>query len=87
MTTINMHEAKTQLSRLVEQALAGEEILIARAGKPLVRLVPVEAQTRRRTPGRLTGKIWIAPDFDETPQDLIDTFYDSKIFPDDETAP
>lgn len=87
MTTINMHEAKTHLSRLVEQALAGEEILIARAGKPLVRLVPVEAESGRRIPGRLKGKIWMAPDFDETPQDLIDAFYNSKLFPDDEAAP
>lgn len=88
MLTANMHEAKTQLSRLVEQALAGEEVVIARAGKPLVRLVPVaEEKPRRRIPGRWKGKVWIAPDFDETPQDIIDSFYNSEIFPSDETAP
>lgn len=81
MLTANMHEAKTQLSRLVEQALAGEEVVIARAGKPLVRLVPVVEDKPRRQLGRLKGKIHIAPDFDETPQDIIDSFYNSEIFP------
>lgn len=79
MTIVNMREAKTHLSRLVQQALAGEEILIARAGEPLVRLVPVEVQPGRRTPGRLKGKIWLAPDFEETPQDLIDAFENSEL--------
>jgi prevent-host-death family protein len=61
---VNMHEAKTTLSRLVERALAGEEIVIARNGKPLVRLTPVPTQRPERTPGRSKGRIWIAPDFD-----------------------
>jgi len=81
MLTANMHEAKTQLSRLVERALAGEEVVIARAGKPLVRLVPVVEEKPRRQFGRLKGKIRIAPDFDETPQDIIDSFYQGAIFP------
>lgn len=59
---VNMHEAKTSLSRLVERALAGEEVVIARKGKPLVKLVPVEKQRKQRVPGRYKGKIWIAPD-------------------------
>ncbi len=57
-----MHEAKSTLSRLVEQAAAGEEILIARAGKPVVRLVPVERRKRRL--GRWKGRVRMSRDFD-----------------------
>lgn len=73
MHTINMHEAKTHLSALVEEALRGEEVVIARAGKPLVRLEPV-ALAPKRVSGRLRGKIRLTPDFDETPQSVIDLF-------------
>jgi prevent-host-death family protein len=59
---VNMHQAKTSLSRLVERALAGEEVVIARNGEPLVRLVPVPKKTKPRVPGRGKGQIWIAPD-------------------------
>ncbi len=52
-----MHEAKTQLSRLVERALAGDEVIIGRAGTPLVRLQPVAQGTHRRRPGALRGRI------------------------------
>ena len=58
-----MHEAKTHLSRLVERALAGEEVVIARDGVPAVRLVPVPARGGPRNPGRLRGKIRLAEDF------------------------
>ncbi|HEX9563578.1 MAG TPA: type II toxin-antitoxin system prevent-host-death family antitoxin [Gemmatimonadaceae bacterium] len=57
MKTVNMHEAKTHLSRLVEEAAAGEEIVIARAGKPLVRLVAVSASEGPRKLGSLAGKV------------------------------
>jgi len=60
---INMHEAKTELSRLVERALAGEEVVIARAGVPVVRLVPI-AQKGQRKLGQWRGKVRMAPDFD-----------------------
>ena len=60
--TVNMHQAKTSLSRLVERALAGEEIVIARNGEPLVKLVPVEPERKPRVPGKYKGQIWIAPD-------------------------
>lgn len=72
---VNMHEAKAQLSQLVARAEAGEEIVIARAGKPAVRLVPVTpAKKKPRKPGLWKGKVWIAPDFDQTPEWLIDAF-------------
>jgi prevent-host-death family protein len=59
---VNMHQAKSSLSRLVERALAGEDVVIARNGEPLVRLVPVAKERQPRIPGRYKGKIWIAPD-------------------------
>jgi prevent-host-death family protein len=61
---VNMHQAKSSLSRLVERALAGDDVVIARNGEPLVRLVPVARKREPRVPGRMKGKIWIAPDFD-----------------------
>jgi prevent-host-death family protein len=63
-TTINLHAAKTHLSRLVDRAAAGEEVVIAKAGKPMVRLVPVSAGGRRTGFGTLKGKVRIAADFD-----------------------
>lgn len=73
-TTVNIHEAKTHLSRLLARAAAGEEIVIAKAGRPMARLVAYEERREPRQPGRLKGKIWIAEDFDDTPQWLIDEF-------------
>ncbi|OIO53654.1 MAG: type II toxin-antitoxin system prevent-host-death family antitoxin [Alphaproteobacteria bacterium CG_4_10_14_0_2_um_filter_63_37] len=74
MSTVNMHEAKTHLSSLVEQALAGQEVVIAKAGKPLVRLVPVAQEGESRKPGRFKGQIKLADDFDATPEEVIRTF-------------
>jgi prevent-host-death family protein len=71
---VNMHEAKTTLSRLVERARAGEEIIIGKAGEPLVKLVPVKRRTKPRVPGKWRGKVWIANDFDELPNDILDAF-------------
>jgi prevent-host-death family protein len=62
--TVNIHDAKTHLSRLVERVEAGEEIVIARGGKPVARLVPLGLRTRPRQLGTLRGKIWLAPDWD-----------------------
>jgi prevent-host-death family protein len=62
--TINLHAAKTQLSRLVEEAASGKEIIIAKAGKPKARLVPL-ADHALRKPGGWEGKVWVADDFDE----------------------
>lgn len=61
---VNMHDAKTNLSSLVEQARLGEDIVIAKNGKPVARLVPVEAPGARRPMGRYAGKIVIHDDFD-----------------------
>ena len=71
MLTVNMHEAKSQLSALVEAVNAGEEVVIARAGKPVARLVPYRAQAEPRRPGGWEGRIWVADDFDAPlPEDL-----------------
>ena len=76
--TVNLYEAKTKLSSLVEEAAAGAEIVIAKAGKPLAKLVPVR-QVRRRKPGSAKGKIWIAADFDAPlPDELADAFAGRK---------
>lgn len=64
MQTINIHEAKTHLSRLLEQVAGGEEIVIAKAGKPIARLVPLEAPPKRRRLSLLKGKLNVPDDFD-----------------------
>jgi prevent-host-death family protein len=72
---INLHAAKTSLSRLVDEALAGQEIVIAKAGQPMVRLVPVARETRRRGFGADKGKIRIGSDFDAPlPPDVLRSF-------------
>jgi prevent-host-death family protein len=71
---VNIHEAKTHLSRLVERAAAGEEIIIGRAGRPVARLVPYASTGQPRRPGRWAGRVRIAADFDATPNWLVDAF-------------
>jgi prevent-host-death family protein len=61
---VNIHEAKTHLSRLIERVEAGEEIVVARAGRPVARLVPYRRRTEPRTPGLLKGQIELADDWD-----------------------
>ncbi len=65
MTIYNIHEAKTHFSKLLEQVLKGDEVIIAKAGKPVARILPVVKEVPRRKPGNDAGKIIIAPDFDD----------------------
>ncbi|WP_112313033.1 type II toxin-antitoxin system Phd/YefM family antitoxin [Pseudogemmobacter bohemicus] len=81
MKTVNMHEAKTHLSRLVEEAVQGQPFIIARAGKPLVKVVMVEAGVPRRT-GFLAGQIDVPDDFARRDADLIRRLFEG----DDEAA-
>ncbi len=75
MKPVNIHEAKTHLSRLVERAAAGEEIVIAKSGKPMARLVPLEETMTPRVFGTMRGKIRIADDFDAPlPPELLAYF-------------
>jgi prevent-host-death family protein len=66
-TVVGMHEAKTTLSQLVRKAIAGEEVVIANNGEPVARIVGYSVETTPRAPGRLAGRIVIAPDFDDLP--------------------
>lgn len=75
MKIVNVHAAKTHLSRLVDEAAAGEEVIIAKNGTPVVRLVPVQVRRRRTGFGSLKGKMRISDDFDAPlPDDLLRAF-------------
>lgn len=75
MQTINIHEAKTHLSRLVEDVAAGEEVIIAKAGRPVARLVALEKPAGRRKLGILAGEMVIPDDFDAPlPNDILADF-------------
>ena len=76
-----MHEAKSQLSRLGRLAWEGEEVVIAKAGEPYLRLEPYRRAKGKRSLGVFAGQIQMAPDFDETPQEIIDAFHGSHLFP------
>lgn len=78
---VNMHEAKSQLSRLAALAWKGEQIVICRAGKPWLRLVPYEEVTETRQLGGLEGHIWMSEDFDKEDEELVATIERSSIFP------
>ena len=71
---VNIHQAKTQLSRLGELVLTGEKVVIAKAGKPYMELIPHRENRRPRTPGRLKGRIVMAEDFEATPAEINDAF-------------
>lgn len=79
--TVNVHDAKTHLSRLLERAEAGEEIVIARAGKPVARLVPYGAERPKRVFGRLRGQVVIYGDFDADNGEIAREFEASPISP------
>jgi prevent-host-death family protein len=75
METITIHKAKTELSRLIERACRGEEIVIARGKKPVVRLVAIEDKQGRRKPGILRGKLKVGPEFFEPlPKEELDAW-------------
>ena len=75
MRTVNIHEAKTHLSRLVEQAARGETFVIAKAGKPMVKVVPIENPSRRSKFGFMKGQIKIPADFDRLAQEEIEKLF------------
>ena len=72
---VNIHEAKTHLSRLLVQAGEGEEIIIAKAGKPIARLIPIKERVRRRQAGSAKGQVVVAADFNAPlPEPILDEF-------------
>lgn len=72
--SVNVYEAKTHLSQLLDRAAAGEEILIARAGRPVARLMPLAARAGRREPGAWRGRVTMREDFDELPAEISAAF-------------
>ncbi len=74
MLITNISEAKAQLSTLVEKVMAGQEVIIGKAGKPVAKLVRYEQKEKPRRSGALRGKIKIADDFDELPEDIAGAF-------------
>jgi prevent-host-death family protein len=84
MKIVNIHQAKTTLSQLLESALAGEDVIISKAGKPLVRLIPYWAEKKPRIPGYWQDKVKMAEDFDAPlPPEILAGF----LGMDDETTP
>ena len=79
MDTVNLYEAKTRLSQLVERAAEGEEIIIAKAGRPLARLVPLAQRTGPRPLGLLAGEVRVGPDFDDPLPATIREAFEGKL--------
>ncbi|MBC8091792.1 MAG: type II toxin-antitoxin system Phd/YefM family antitoxin [Pseudonocardia sp.] len=83
---VNVYEAKTHLSKLLERVEAGEEIIIARNGRPVARLVPTQRERAPRVPGGWKGRVWMADDFDDPGgeyQAMIDEMYRNPIEPEE----
>ena len=78
MRTVNIHEAKTHLSRLVEEAAKGEPFIIAKAGKPLVKVVPIDAPAAPRRFGFMAGQFTIPDDFDRMCEDEIVALFEGE---------
>lgn len=74
MAVVNIHEAKTHLSRLLQRALRGEEVVIANAGRPVARIVPYDEELAPRAPGGWEGRVVLGDDFDEVPPELAEAF-------------
>lgn len=81
MTVTNIHQAKTNLSKLIEKTQNGEEVIIAKAGKPVAKLVAFKEELTPRQFGLWKGKIWVADDFDDEDSALNKLFYDEPIEP------
>lgn len=76
---INIHDAKTHFSRVINQALKGDEIIIARGGKPLIRLVPYTEEKQIRRGGQFKGLMQISDDFDAPlPEEILKHFYEDE---------
>ncbi len=74
MVVRNISQAKAELSALIEEVQKGNEVILAKAGKPVAKLIAYRGPIRPRTPGSMSGEIWIAPDFDTLPEDIAEAF-------------
>jgi prevent-host-death family protein len=78
MQTVNIHEAKTTLSQLIERTLKGEDVIIAKAGKPVAKLVAYKEKLKPRKPGLWKGKVWISDNFTDEDEEINELFYGEK---------
>lgn len=81
MNIVNIHEAKTNLSKLIAKTQKGEEVIIGKAGKPVAKLVEYKKKSVKRKFGALKGKIWVSDDFDDEDPQINKLFYEGEIFP------
>jgi len=75
MQIVNIHDAKTNLSKLLEEVYSGKDVVIAKAGKPVAKIVKYKEKAKPRKPGLWKGKVWIADDFDEEDEEINKMFY------------
>jgi prevent-host-death family protein len=80
-TQVNVYEAKTQLSALLTQVEKGEDVIIARHGRPVAKIIPFTDKPIRRQPGYWKGKVWMADDFDEMDEEQLREWYEVPVFP------
>jgi prevent-host-death family protein len=80
---VNVHEAKTHLSKLLERVLLGEEVVIAKAGTPIAKLVPISAKPKTRIFGSAKGEFTVPDDFNEPDAEIEKLFYEGELFPKD----
>ena len=78
---VNIHEAKTHLSRLLERVALGEEVIIAKAGTPVAKLVRIEMEAKTRVFGSAKGEFTVPDDFNETDREIEDLFNEGRLFP------
>ena len=81
MQIVNIHEAKTTLSKLIAKTQAGEEVIIAKAGKPVAKLVAHKEKLKPRKSGLWKGKVWMSDDFNDEDEEINKLFYEGDIFP------
>lgn len=81
MQIVNIHQAKTNLSKLIEKTSKGEEVIIAKAGKPVAKLILYKEKLKPRKLGLWKGKVNIPDDFDEEDEEINKLFYEGEIFP------
>lgn len=79
MQVVNIHEAKTNLSKLIEKTSKGEEVIIAKAGKPVAKLSSYKKPLKPRKPGLWKGKVWVADNFDDEDEEINKLFYEGDI--------
>ena len=78
MQIVNIHDAKTNLSKLLEEVYSGKDVVIAKAGKPVAKIVKYKHKAKPRKLGLWKGKVWVAPDFDEESEEINKLFYGEK---------